>query len=107
MGSESNALARIKHKAVFDEFYSEKDFENDCRLFGNMVLDLSPVNQEMFAFFYLSNLKKGEIDNVKLVKFKTALLISPENREWLQKQPKGFLVRLKRKMQKMKKKVQK
>jgi len=107
MSSKNSVLAKFKSKAVFSEFYSEADFENDCILFENMILDLSPVNKDMLAYFYLTNLKEGKMDSVKLVKFKTALLISPGNREWLTKQPKSFLKKLKRRMKKMKKKVKK
>lgn len=105
--SKNSVLARHRDIAPFSESYSEEDFVNDCRMFEAMILDLCPENQDLFACYYLSHLKKGRVDTVKLIKFKASLLINSDNKDWLQSQPKSFLVKLKRKLKKMKKKVEK
>jgi len=104
---KNSVLGKHYDKNLFSEFYSEEDFVNDCRLFEAMILDLCPANQDLFACYYLSHLKKGRVDTVKLIKFKASLLINSDNKDWLQSQPKSFLVKLKRKLKKMKKKVEK
>lgn len=104
---ENSVLAKHKSRVVFSEDYSEKDFDNDCKLFERMIMDLSPDNCDLFAVFYLSHLKKGKVDMVKLIKFKAGLLTNLDNRDWFAKQPKDFLQRLKRKMESMKRRATK
>jgi len=49
------------------------------------ITKLSSKGQIVIPAEMRTNLKEGEIDSVKLVKFKTALLISPGNREWFER----------------------
>jgi len=105
--SKNSVLAKHRDIVPFSEFYSEEDFVKDCRLFEAMILDLCPSNQDLFACYYLNHLKDGKVNTVKLVKFKASLLMNSDNKDWLQSRPKDFLVNLKRKLKKMKKKVEK
>jgi len=105
MTSKNSVLAKFKYKVIFDEYYSEKDFENDCKLFEVMTLDLAPDNQVLFASFYLNTLKKGKPNTVELIKYKSGLLTNDVNRDWFKSMPKNSLRKLLKKLKSMRTKV--